>query len=1076
MANLETLELTINANAEGASKGISRLIDSLSALSDAIVKPFSDLVDLNAEIAKLKNIRNIKIPNLSATTNARGVAKGAASAAPVFRSGERKPITVTNNLGANSMMSEAERMAAHPEWYRSREDFEEIVRQQQAKFAAAQAAKSSAATPVSSAASSVVDAANANTSLSTSAKEVEKSMDSASTAIKANAHATEESAASATRAAGSFSKLVSQVGRIAKLMIIRQAIKAMIKGFSEAWNNAYEFSKRMGGTFAKTMDQTKLGIQNIATNIVRAFAPLMSAVLPVIITIANGVQFLSNCIIQLLKLLGMTSELFGATADSIAAAGGASGKAARDVLAGFDELNTLDTGSGGGGSSGGGLSGIFNSEINAMTQLLVGEALLAAGLVLAFCGHVGVGLALAAVGAAAIAGVVVEKWGQLSEDVKGEITKIMAVIGISLLAVGAIMAFAVPGLRGMGIALMAAGAANLAASVILSWSLSADIKKEVGKILGVLGGALLVVGAILALTGVAIPLGVALMAAGGVSLRAAVALNWDGLAGKIKTVFGGIKDRLVEIWGNVKTAVTDAWNSVVEWASAKWSAFSRAWDDIKDKFDRIWGKIKEFAVNAWEGIKSWWGATWETFGSGWSAIKRKFQDIWNGIMGFATEAWAGIKSWTGAKWENFKQGWDDIKRRFRTTWSNILSFAGDAWNGLKKWWAESKWGSTFESAWNGIKEGFSGVWTEVQGSVSTAWEDVKTWIETTWSKFRNWDTIKSNMLSLWGNIQTKVNDAWRKVSQWINAKWTDMSKGWDEIRSGFGVVWGNIGNAVNNAWSNVKTWIESTWNKHFKSTWDNIESNLSKAWENIKTAVGNAHNKLKEWWQVSWNSLFKTPWETVEKNLKNVWIGIMSAVSNAWNKVKQWWDGSMVADIEKAWTGIKGWFEKNVTTPIADAFNGALDTIKSWINVIIGALNKLGHVQFKGYKDPIFGVTLIPAFDIQLWDIKPLTLSTEANGELGIPKGQLFIANEAGAELVGTMDGKTTVANQEQIIEGIRRGVRDANSEQNDLLRRQNELLWDIYQKDNTVRFGASSALGRIAKQSISMYESAMGV
>lgn len=42
----------------------------------------------------------------------------------------------------------------------------------------------------------------------------------------------------------------------------------------------------------------------------------------------------------------------------------------------------------------------------------------------------------------------------------------------------------------------------------------------------------------------------------------------------------------------------------------------------------------------------------------------------------------------------------------------------------------------------------------------------------------------------------------------------------------------------------------------------------------------------------------------------------------------------------------------------------------------------------------------------------------------GFPEqGQLFIANEAGPEMVGTMDGKSAVANNQQIVEGIRQGV-----------------------------------------------------
>ena len=94
----------------------------------------------------------------------------------------------------------------------------------------------------------------------------------------------------------------------------------------------------------------------------------------------------------------------------------------------------------------------------------------------------------------------------------------------------------------------------------------------------------------------------------------------------------------------------------------------------------------------------------------------------------------------------------------------------------------------------------------------------------------------------------------------------------------------------------------------------------------------------------------------------------------------------------------------------------------------------------------------------------------------GFPEsGSLFIAGEQGAELVGNINGRTGVANEGQIVEGIRSGVADANAEQNALLRQQNELLRGILAKENTVKFGANSAFGRVASQSIDMYRNAVG-
>lgn len=55
-------------------------------------------------------------------------------------------------------------------------------------------------------------------------------------------------------------------------------------------------------------------------------------------------------------------------------------------------------------------------------------------------------------------------------------------------------------------------------------------------------------------------------------------------------------------------------------------------------------------------------------------------------------------------------------------------------------------------------------------------------------------------------------------------------------------------------------------------------------------------------------------------------------------------------------------------------------------------------------------------------------ISAYASG--GFPtEGQLFMAREAGPELVGTMHGRTAVANNDQIVEGIAGGVREANDD-----------------------------------------------
>ena len=69
-------------------------------------------------------------------------------------------------------------------------------------------------------------------------------------------------------------------------------------------------------------------------------------------------------------------------------------------------------------------------------------------------------------------------------------------------------------------------------------------------------------------------------------------------------------------------------------------------------------------------------------------------------------------------------------------------------------------------------------------------------------------------------------------------------------------------------------------------------------------------------------------------------------------------------------------------------------------------------------------------------------------------------------ELVGKFsNGRTAVANNEQIIDGIQRGVEYASIEQNALLKEQNELLRALLEKDTVIQMD-SREVGRTMDKS----------
>ena len=89
----------------------------------------------------------------------------------------------------------------------------------------------------------------------------------------------------------------------------------------------------------------------------------------------------------------------------------------------------------------------------------------------------------------------------------------------------------------------------------------------------------------------------------------------------------------------------------------------------------------------------------------------------------------------------------------------------------------------------------------------------------------------------------------------------------------------------------------------------------------------------------------------------------------------------------------------------------------------------------------------------------------------GFPEtGQLFIAREAGAEMVGNIGRRTAVANNDQIVAGIASGVATANSESNSLLREQNSLLRAMLEKESGVYID-----GKKVTKSVEKHKKEMG-
>lgn len=119
---------------------------------------------------------------------------------------------------------------------------------------------------------------------------------------------------------------------------------------------------------------------------------------------------------------------------------------------------------------------------------------------------------------------------------------------------------------------------------------------------------------------------------------------------------------------------------------------------------------------------------------------------------------------------------------------------------------------------------------------------------------------------------------------------------------------------------------------------------------------------------------------------------------------------------------LNGWTSlwSSVSISFAGYWNNVLGNMATGLNSIVYATNTIisavnALMRTIGYTG---GISAIPTVSIPRY----------ADGGF-VDQGQLFIAREAGAEMVGSIGRRTAIANNDQIVEGITYGVREANDD-----------------------------------------------
>ena len=288
-----------------------------------------------------------------------------------------------------------------------------------------------------------------------------------------------------------------------------------------------------------------------------------------------------------------------------------------------------------------------------------------------------------------------------------------------------------------------------------------------------------------------------------------------------------------------------------------------------------------------------------------------------------------------------------------------------------------------------------------------AWEDAKNFFNTDEGKGAAAISALFNPIA---NLVTKVVE--------LKGNFDKLKEVWDKLSSGKKDLKANLKFTGSKYVGKLKTLAEA-WKLIKKSATkklsavlkfsgekyvDKIDA-LRKAWNKLESGA----KTVKAFAQSSGEEKLKTlsdAWGNIRESTKKFTLNAITNGKSAIDDLKQKWD-ELKSNVKLT---LSVAFNDMFTTPlkatwnnIANAINSAIDKINQWAGTKIGKLSTLasGGVYANGKWNPI---------------------QQYAGG--GLPNmGQLFVAREAGPELVGTMGGHTAVMNNDQIVSSVSDGV-----------------------------------------------------
>lgn len=473
--------------------------------------------------------------------------------------------------------------------------------------------------------------------------------------------------------------------------------------------------------------------------------------------------------------------------------------------------------------------------------------------------------------------------------------------------------------------------------------------------------------------------------------------------------------------------------------------------------------IKEFNKVKTDGLKPW------------KELTKSVESAWNPVNGWFTQ---NVMSPLTASFKKLNSNgitaFKDMKDKSQSEWRTV-----------------SAWFTLYVSV------PLTTLFGTLKVSITTQMTQAKTTVETTWKQMSDWfsQNVADKIKARFEKLKTETVDSFTKALTDVQMKWKPMDSWFESnvfspittkitnlktvIVNGFTTAY----TSVTTIWKPISTWFEANVNVPLTAKFNAIKSGLSGAFKDAYTESTNKWIGIGVWFETNVVQVMNTKATQIKNAFITAFNSALSDVKTAWQALPEWTKTNVVDPMCRKFTD--GSFKTAGTQAAKDMKAGLesipMPTLTAKVDLKRGNWDKANASNADAMKAWVGSTTVDSYLNLKKgseWvsvpDSKTVTITVNIKKGTGVgdsikktlhddfgidlwagggfpPTGQLFIAREAGAELVGNIGGRTAVANNEQIVAGIATGVRDANSGVIDAI---NTLIEVVAEKEMNVNVG----------------------